>query len=325
MPLDHETTTTEAPRTETARTEVTGTDVAGRTEVARSGLYFERRDKESREVAAREPLPRTTSRRAEGAAQVVDIESDDIADVWTFYRMTASTAVREKLILHYSPLVSQVATRVSLRLPNTVEQADLVSYGMFGLIDAIDKFDPHRDIRFETYAQTRVRGAIIDGLRAMDWVPRSVRSKARNLERAVDELESRLLREPTREEIADHLGIELTELNHIEALHSATSVVALDELLAVGDGVEQRLAPSHNAQSLDPAHEYESTEQRRVLFEVVGTLANRDRLILMLYYFEGLTLSEIGRILGVTESRISQLHSASMRQLRAQLTAMGAR
>ncbi|WP_142119820.1 FliA/WhiG family RNA polymerase sigma factor [Rarobacter faecitabidus] len=303
-------------------TEVEGaTQTAATRTTARSGLLFARRDERAK------PVHEVALRADPSDAQVVDLENGEIRDVWTYYRMTRALAAREKLILFYSPLVGQVATRIGMRLPNTVEQADLVSYGMFGLIDAIDKFDPDRDIRFETYAQTRVRGAIIDGLRSMDWVPRSVRAKARSLERAVEELEARLRRAPSREELADHLGIALGELHHIESANSSSSIVALDELLALGDGIEQRLAPSqpshHDVD--DPAGSYESGEQRRILFDVVSRLGNRDRLILMLYYFESLTLSEIGAILGVTESRISQLHSGAMKQLRSQLTDMGVR
>ncbi|SNT06155.1 RNA polymerase, sigma 28 subunit, SigD/FliA/WhiG [Micrococcales bacterium KH10] len=287
---------------------------------ARSGLLFARRDQVKQKRDETENAP---AKRAEisNDAQVVDLEHGTIADVWTYYRMTASKAARERLILHYAALVSQVATRVGMRLPNSVEQADLVSYGMFGLIDAIDKFDPERDIRFETYAQTRIRGAVIDGLRAMDWIPRSVRAKARNLERAVGELESVLRREPTRAEVASHLGVSVDEVDHIQSVNATTAVVALDELLALGDGVEQRIAPSDNPRELcgDPAQCYAGHEERRVLIELVSSMSDRDRLMLVLYYFEGLTLQEIGRIFGVTESRVSQLHSAAMKQLRAKI------
>ncbi|WP_142110837.1 FliA/WhiG family RNA polymerase sigma factor [Rarobacter incanus] len=292
---------------------------------ALSGLVFARRDRADDPTAAGS-ADDLAHPAAAARGQVIDLENGPIDAVWTYFRMTAASAAREKLILHYGSIVSHVAARVATRLPNNIEQADLVSWGMFGLIDAIDKFEPDRDVRFETYAQTRIRGAIIDGLRSMDWVPRSVRSKARSVERAISDLESALLREPTRQEIADHLGIAAAELSAIESNNSTTSVVALDELLAVGDAIEQRLAPNEPAlHNDDPARSIENAEQREILFQMVGTLGNRDRLVLMLYYFERMTLSDIGRVLGVTESRISQLHSNAMKQLRIRVTEYGLR
>src|SRR5207302_2187489 len=165
-----------------------------------------------------------------------------IAALWREFKDTAEPRLRERLILHYSPLVKYVAGRVGVGLPPNIEQADLVSYGIFGLIDAIEKFDPGRDIKFETYAISRIRGAIIDELRAIDWIPRSVRSKAREVERAIGKLESKLHRPPTDGELAEELGISIDDLQDMLNQINLVSVVALDELLSPGGEKGEKLS-----------------------------------------------------------------------------------
>jgi RNA polymerase sigma factor for flagellar operon FliA len=223
--------------------------------------------------------------------------------------------VRERLILHYAPLVTAVAGRVGMRLPAMVEQADLVSYGMFGLIDAIEKYEPGRSVKFETYASSRIRGAIIDELRAMDWIPRSVRTKARAVDRAYAELESELHRVPTETEVAARLQIDVRELRAL--------FTALDELLGAGEDRSDRLSlidTLGDDRTPDPENSFEAQETKFLLARAIDQLGEREKLVLVLYYYEGMTLAEIGRVLGVTESRISQMHTAAMLRLRARLT-----
>jgi RNA polymerase sigma factor for flagellar operon FliA len=227
---------------------------------------------------------------------------------------------REALILHYSPLVKYVASRVATGLPATVEQADLASYGMFGLIDAIEKFDLSRGIKFETYAIPRIRGAIIDELRALDWVPRSVRFKAREVEKAHTEIEGREKRAPTDREVADHLGTSVDELHDIINQISFVSVMALDEMISSEKGEGVSLAETlADMSGTDPGLGLEANEMRAMLSGAINQLTDREKLVVVLYYFEGLTLAEIGEVLGVTESRVCQIHTKAVGQLRVKL------
>jgi RNA polymerase sigma factor for flagellar operon FliA len=247
---------------------------------------------------------------------------DDEADArWLELKSTGAQAAREWLILHYAPLVSAVAGRVGLRLPSTVEHADLVSCGMFGLIDAIEKYEPGRSVRFESYASSRIRGAIIDELRAMDWVPRSVRTKARAIDRAYGELEATLHRTPTEGEIADTLDVSTDELRATFSQLSTVNLVALDEMLGGADrpgGVSLGDTLGDDRVE-DPAGSVESQETTFLLARAIEQLSERERLVVVLYYYEGMTLAQIGRALGVTESRISQMHTAAMLRLRTRL------
>jgi RNA polymerase sigma factor FliA len=243
--------------------------------------------------------------------------------MWEGYKTRADAALRERLILHYTPLVKYVAGRVGVGLPQNIEQADLVSYGIFGLIDAIEKFDLERAIKFETYAISRIRGAIIDELRALDWIPRSVRSKAREVERAYTTLEAELRRTPSEAEVADHLGIALGDLHHIFSQVSYVNVVALDEMLSVGGEKGDKLTlgdtlEDHRAE--DPVLAFEGEETKFLLAGAINQLPEREKIVVTLYYYEGLTLAEIGKVLGVTESRICQMHTKAVLQLRAKLT-----
>ena len=257
--------------------------------------------------------------RNQGAHLMKNDSRTDLSALWTAYKDNGDEDSREHLILNYSPLVKYVAGRLSTSLPQTVETADLVSYGLFGLIDAIEKFDPERGIKFETYAIARIKGAIIDELRSIDWVPRSVRAKARQLEGAMQRLEHDLHRTPTDEELADELGWTLEELQDTLARVSMTSVAALDETLDVaGD----RISLVDTLQDLTvtlPEESFEDEETKQVLRETLTRLTEREQTVLGLYYFEGMTLSQIGDVLGVTESRICQIHTKAVLSLRTKL------
>ena len=245
-----------------------------------------------------------------------------IAELWREFKDTADPRLRERLILHYSPLVKYVAGRVGVGLPPNIEQADLVSYGIFGLIDAIEKFDISRAIKFETYAISRIKGAIIDELRAIDWIPRSVRYKAREVEKAYAALESRLHRTPTEPEVAEELGITLDELHTIFSQVSFVNVIALDELLNVGGERGDKLSlvdTLEDTKAEDPVAAFETEETKYLLARAINTLPEREKIVVTLYYYEGLTLAEIGQVLGVTESRICQMHTKAVLQLRAKL------
>ncbi|MGH2723301.1 MAG: RNA polymerase sigma factor WhiG [Actinomycetota bacterium] len=243
-----------------------------------------------------------------------------LAQLWEEFR-GGSAPARERLILHYAPLVKYVASRLGAGLPQTVDQADLVSNGMFGLMDALDRFDPARQVKFETFAIPRIRGAILDELRAMDWVPRSIRFKARELEKATTDLESRLRRPPTDEEIADHLGITSPELHQVLTQISFVSVMALDEVSGSDEHGDSRtlLDTLADAATADPTEAIEGHEMRMMLTSAINGLSEREKLVVTLYYFEGLTLSEIGEILGVTESRVCQIHTKAVGGLRRSL------
>ena len=256
---------------------------------------------------------------AAGAGGVDQVEASALDALWHEFKATHDNGARERLILHYSPLVKYVAGRVSVGLPATIEQADLVSYGIFGLIDAIEKFDIERGIKFETYAINRIRGAIIDELRAIDWIPRSVRFKAREVERALGELGGRLQRPPSDAELAAELGVSLDDLQEMLNQINLVSVVALDELLSVGGEKGEAVSlvdTLADAKAADPEMSFESEETRHILAQAINILPERERLVITLYYYEGLTLAQIGGVLGVTESRVCQMHTKAVLQLR---------
>lgn len=248
--------------------------------------------------------------------------NDQVKELWVEYKDRDRKDARDRLIVHYAPLVKYVAGRVSVGLPANVDQADLTSYGMFGLIDAIDKFDSERGIKFETYAISRIRGAIIDELRAIDWVPRSVRAKARSVEQAYSALESKLGRTPTDSEVADEMGIAGRDLQQIFGQISFVGIVALDELLNAGsergEGITlgDTLADTHGQ---DPMLAFEQQETRHLLADAIKRLPEREKFVITLYYYEGLTLAEIGEVLGVTESRVCQMHTKAVLVLRSRL------
>jgi RNA polymerase sigma factor for flagellar operon FliA len=263
-------------------------------------------------AAAPEDDPAVAKLNAEAALRIL----------WREFKDSGESQLRERLILHYSPLVKYVAGRVGVGLPPNIEQADLVSYGIFGLIDAIEKFDLERAIKFETYAISRIKGAIIDELRAIDWIPRSVRYKAREVEKAYAALEAKLHRTPTESEVAGELGITLDELHTIFSQVSFVNVIALDELLNVGGERGDKLSlvdTLEDTRAEDPVEVFETEETKYLLSRAINTLPEREKIVVTLYYYEGLTLAEIGRVLGVTESRICQMHTKAVLQLRGKL------
>jgi len=222
----------------------------------------------------------------------------------------------------YSPLVKYVAGRMGSGLPAHVEEADLISYGLIGLISAIERFEPAREIKFETYAITRIKGAIIDELRSLDWVPRSVRARAREIERANAKLEHKLQRAPTDEELAGELGITMDELQEALLRISNSTMVALDELWSVSDSSGDQISlrdTLRDPDAPDPAQILDATEVKDRLADSIASLPEREKLVIALYYYENLTLREIGEVLGVTESRVSQLHTKAVLRLKSRL------
>ena len=249
-------------------------------------------------------------------------EPSSVERLWEEFKLKASADARERLILHYAPLVKYVAGRVSVGLPPNIEQADLVSYGIFGLIDAIEKFDLDRGFKFETYAIARIKGNILDELRSIDWVPRSVRAKARAIEKAYSKLEGQLHRTPTDSELANELDLTDEQLQTTLGQISFTGLVALDEMLSGGDrGDSMTLGDTIADGGMGPVAAYEVEEMRHILADAINRLPEREKTVLTLYYYEGLTLAEIGSILGVTESRVCQIHTKSVIQLRARMAA----
>jgi RNA polymerase sigma factor for flagellar operon FliA len=248
--------------------------------------------------------------------------ADDTLQLWREYRRSGDRGLRDRLILTYAPLVKYVAGRLGSGLPAHVDEGDLVSYGLLGLIAAIERYDPDRDVKFETYAIARIKGSILDELRAMDWVPRSVRSRAREIERAMAELEAKLGRAPSDEEIAAKVGISQGELEGSLTDISRSSIAALDELWTVsGSGGDQvALIDTIEDESLpDPQSAMTSTEMKEAIADAIARLPEREKLVVTLYYYEDLTLREIGEVLGVTESRVSQLHTKAILRLKARL------
>ena len=235
---------------------------------------------------------------------------------------SARREARDELITHHAPLVTRVAMRMIGRLPDTVELADLVSYGMFGLIDAVEKFEVERGFKFETYASQRVHGAIIDELRAADWVPRSVRSKARTVEHATRTLEQSLQRPVTDEDVATQLGWSTAEVRTVRAKVSLSHIAALDGMVSGGETRVLDAALEHSAPEASVA--VEERETSALLAAAIQGVRDREQQVLRLYYFEGLTLAQIGEVLGVTESRVSQIHSGAVKKLRESLLRTGA-
>ncbi|MDR0525486.1 MAG: RNA polymerase sigma factor WhiG [Spirochaetaceae bacterium] len=242
--------------------------------------------------------------------------------LWVEYRRSRDSKIRETFIKQYAPLVKYVAGKVAIGMPHNVEFDDLVGYGTFGLLDAIDKFDPEKGVKFKTYAVTRIRGAIFDELRSIDWVPRSVRQKTREVEEAVGALEAQLGRTATDQEIANSLGMDEDEYTKTMMKISGTSILSLNDVwfsgdendkVSIGDSIESPI-------SLNPDVIVEKDEIRRVIVEHISELPDKEKKILVLYYYEDLTLKEIGQVLEVTESRVSQLHTKAISRLRSKLT-----
>ncbi|WP_022928440.1 RNA polymerase sigma factor WhiG [Patulibacter americanus] len=247
----------------------------------------------------------------------------DVRDLWRRLRENNDALAREKLVLNYSPLVKWVAGRVAATLPPHVEEGDLISYGLIGLTTAVDRFDIDREVRFETYAVTRIRGAIIDELRSQDWVPRSVRQRAREIERTHARLEHKLHRAPTDEEMAQALDISVREFQDALVQVSQSTIHALDEMWSVGDQTGDQVSlldTIEDEQAADPAAALAEQDLRDQMGEAIERLPEREKVVIALYYYENLTLREIGEVLGVTESRASQLHTKAVLRLRSRLT-----
>jgi RNA polymerase sigma factor FliA len=254
--------------------------------------------------------------------------AEDTGTLWRQYKSSRDQAIRDRLILTYAPLVKYVAGRLGSGLPAHVDEGDLVSYGLLGLIGAIERYDPDRDVKFETYAIARIKGSIIDELRAMDWVPRSVRSRAREIERAIADLESKLGRAPSDEEIAAKLGVSQEELDESLSEISRSSIAALDELWTVQGSSGDQVAlidTIEDTQGPEPQSALDQSEVKEMIADAISRLPEREKLVITLYYYEELTLREIGEVLGVTESRVSQLHTKAILRLKARLAGTPAR
>jgi RNA polymerase sigma factor for flagellar operon FliA len=240
-------------------------------------------------------------------------------ELWQEYLQTRSSLAREELILHYAPVVRRVVGRMMMTLPATLDMDDLLSYGSIGLIDAVEKFDPNRGIKFETYAVSRIRGTIYDELRALDWIPRSIRQKAKELERAYSELEHSLGRSVSDEEIAEHMGKSPAEIASLLDDVNRTSLISLDDFV-MKDGestsIVDRIEDKNQPAALDSLLEGEMVGK---LSEAIEMLPEREKTLISLYYYEKLTLKEIGKVLEITESRVCQIHTRAVMRLRDNL------
>ncbi|MCI6552436.1 MAG: FliA/WhiG family RNA polymerase sigma factor [Lachnospiraceae bacterium] len=237
--------------------------------------------------------------------------------LWEEYTKAKSPEIREKLILEYAPLVRLVAGRLSMYLGYNVEYDDLVGYGIFGLIDAIDKFDSMKAVKFETYASLRIRGAILDQIRKMDWIPRTIRQRQKRIDAAIKRIEAEHGRAATDEEIASVLGISEEEFGEWQSQMKITNIVSLNEFMEQGSEV-----PAENNKSThfdSPEEVLEKEELKQMLQDAMGLLTEKERRVIELYYYEDLTLKEISNILEVSESRISQLHTRGLQKMKSKM------
>lgn len=245
-----------------------------------------------------------------------------IRKTWAEYKRSKDAKLRENLIIYYAPLVKYVAGRISSGLPKSVDIQDLISNGILGLIDAIERFDISRDIKFETYAISRIKGAIIDSLRALDWLPRSLRYRAKEIDKIYADLESSLKRSPTEEELAEALGITLDELRRTLSELSYSSVVALEDVLVMDQSKDSQFFVKDfiiDKKSIDPLELFEDAELKEIVLDAIRSLPEREKKVIVFYYYEGLTLKEIGSLLGVSESRVSQIHSKAILRLKSKI------
>ncbi|MCU0823472.1 MAG: RNA polymerase sigma factor WhiG [Leptospira sp.] len=246
----------------------------------------------------------------------------DETGLWKDYRVSKNPEIRSYLVEKYSPLVKHVAGRIAIGMPQNVEFEDLVSYGVFGLLDAIEKFDPSREIKFKTYAMTRIRGSIFDELRSVDWIPRSIRQKAKQLENIIAMLENKEGKKVEDEEIAKELGVSMEEYNSLLSKLSGTSLVSLNDIWFLGDENDEVsfMETLESPMNMNPDNIIEKEEIKNVIVESIQSLPEKEKKVIVLYYYEDLTLKEIGEVLEVTESRISQLHTKAVARLRSKLS-----
>ncbi len=243
-------------------------------------------------------------------------EKDKTA-LWEEYIKTRNPKIREKLIIEYAGLVNLVAGRLSMYLGYTVEYDDLVGYGIFGLIDAIDKFELTKGVKFETYASLRIRGSILDQIRRMDWIPRALRQKQKKLDQTMQELEIKLGRTATTKELAEAMELTVEELEGLINETQLTNLVSLDEYLEQGS--EVKTEAGNRAVFKQPEQVMERQELKRLLGEAISSLTEKEQKVIALYYYEEMTLKEISMIMEVSESRISQLHTKALRKMREKL------
>ncbi|MCL1884944.1 MAG: FliA/WhiG family RNA polymerase sigma factor [Defluviitaleaceae bacterium] len=241
----------------------------------------------------------------------------NLDNLWQTYIANKSPILKEKLILHYAPLVKYVAGRLLVHIGQHVEFDDLVGYGIFGLIDAIDKYDNAKGVKFETYASFRIRGAIIDHIRRMDWVPRTLRQKNKQMEQAYTMLEDELGRQPTDEELAEKLELSLEETQDLIRKSSVLSLVSLDDYME--QNYESSFTPLVANRVDSPEEQTEKQERKAMLAEAISKLTEKEKLVITLYYFEDLTLKEISSVMKVSESRISQIHTKAITRLQGKL------
>ncbi|GAB1352934.1 RNA polymerase sigma factor WhiG [Erysipelotrichia bacterium] len=248
------------------------------------------------------------------------LQDEEDQKLWEQYRTTHDQRIKDALIMKYASFVKYVAGRIAVNLPSNVEFDDLVSYGILGLIDAIDKYDSERNVKFKTYAKTRIRGAIFDELRILDWTPRSIRQKARKLEKAYAKLEGKLGRDAKDEEIAEYLNIDISELHKLFDETKKSLLLSLDEIFYDDDEGSSRFDFVEDEKSDNPQSKIEEAEAKKILADAISKLSDRERMVITLYYYEELTSKEIGKILGVSDSRVSQLHTKAILRLRGRLS-----
>lgn len=250
------------------------------------------------------------------------LEGKTEEDLWKMYQKKRDPKIRDFFVKQYAPLVKYVAGKVAIGMPNNVEFDDLVGFGVFGLFDAIEKFNPDKHVKFKTYAVTRIRGSIFDELRSIDWVPRSVRQKAKELDEVVRMLESQLGRAATDEEIAKAMNVSAGDFQKMVLKISGTSIMSINDVWSGGEENDKISIQDsiESPESMNPDTIVEKEEIKKVIIQAIQQLPEKEKKVLVLYYYEDLTLKEIGEVLGVTESRISQLHTKAIMRLRGKLT-----
>lgn len=252
---------------------------------------------------------------------VLNFNKQTEEELWILYKKNGDQRIREHFIKKYAPLVKYVAGKVAMGKPGNVEYEDLVGFGVFGLIDAIEKFDPDKNVKFKTYAVVRIRGSIYDELRSIDWVPRSVRQKVKEVEQAIKAIESRTGKTAEDHDIAKELGIDIKEFYTLMTKISSTSILSLNESWNMGDDNDKisMIDTLESPQMASPEVSAEKEEVKKLVINAINELPDKEKKVLVLYYYEDLTLKEIGEVLDVTESRVSQLHTKAILRLRGKL------